>query len=306
MAKAELYGQPVDVELLPRSLYEATYTANAGIIGFAFETQGGTHALGSDRRVPFYNSPHTLAYVPAGCDVYSRSIAGGEYLHIRAGAWSPPGARQVNGLLIPKAIAAARIIRSALLGRRSQEPALQDALDELSEALAAALAPQGDDGTSRCLIGRRIRIIDEVIEARSHAPPTAGRAEAALLAAEGDQLLGVTGLAVQAQETFLQPTALQAGLELLLHVPRQRPACFGSKLPECRIVLLHQLVEQRDLGPVPGIVRRIEKRRRTGGVELERRPCDGRGRNRLWQRESERPWRIHRVPAEMPGTRKPA
>ena len=45
-----------------------------------------------------------------------------------------------------------------------------------------------------------------------HAPRTAGGAEAALLAAEGDELLGMALLAAQAQAALLQAAAPQLGV----------------------------------------------------------------------------------------------
>ena len=38
------------VELLPKNGYEARYTPAAPVIGFAFDSQVGIHAFGSDRR----------------------------------------------------------------------------------------------------------------------------------------------------------------------------------------------------------------------------------------------------------------
>jgi AraC family transcriptional regulator len=69
-------------ELLPRNPYQTAYTPQAAIVGFAFESQIGVHAFGSDRRVAFRARPNGLAYVPAGCGVYSSSTEGGEYLRI--------------------------------------------------------------------------------------------------------------------------------------------------------------------------------------------------------------------------------
>jgi hypothetical protein len=86
------------------------------------------------------------------------------------------------------------------------------------------------------------------------------------------------GLAAHTQEALLQSAALQIGLELLLNVLRQRLAYSGSKLTECRIMLLHQLIEQRGFGSVPAIAGRIEKWRRSarsGGVEHEGVPATG-------------------------------
>jgi hypothetical protein len=61
-----------------------------------------------------------------------------------------------------------------------------------------------------------------------HAPGTAARAEAAALAAECNQLLGLAGLARDPKESVLEQAALQIGLKLLVDVPRQRTP-FGRQ-----------------------------------------------------------------------------
>ncbi len=83
--------------------------------------------------------------------------------------------------------------------------------------------------------------------------PTAGGTEPALLATECHQLLDVAVLAAHAKEPFLQPAALQTGLELLLQVSRQWPTSLGSQITECGIVLLDETVEQCRLGPMTDV-----------------------------------------------------
>lgn len=56
--------------------------ATQSAIGFAFDSQRGLHAIGSDRVLPFDAMPNGLAFVPAGCDVLSESPKGGEYLRV--------------------------------------------------------------------------------------------------------------------------------------------------------------------------------------------------------------------------------
>jgi AraC family transcriptional regulator len=101
-------------ELLPRNPYQTAYTPEVSIIGFAFEAQVGVHAFGSDRRVAFRAKPNGLAYVPAGCDVYSTSGHGGEYLKI-ALAGSPSDLykcpRRFSDLIDAIAISAAHDLR---------------------------------------------------------------------------------------------------------------------------------------------------------------------------------------------------
>ena len=104
------------VELLSRRPYCASYTAEAPVIGFAFDAQAGTHAFGSDRRADFRARPNGLAYVPQGCDVYSRSDVGGEYLRItfRPEQNAPPSFR-FSDVIDRTAIDAAYRLRRELL-----------------------------------------------------------------------------------------------------------------------------------------------------------------------------------------------
>jgi hypothetical protein len=59
----------------------------------------------------------------------------------------------------------------------------------------------------------------------------------------------------------LEPPALEIRLEFLLHVFRQRPAGGFARGEKCGVMLPDELVEQRLLGPMPRIPRRIDKRR---------------------------------------------
>jgi AraC family transcriptional regulator len=50
------------------------------VIGFTFEGQQGVDAFGGSRRRLFDAEPWRLAFTPAGCEVFSASDRGGEYL----------------------------------------------------------------------------------------------------------------------------------------------------------------------------------------------------------------------------------
>jgi hypothetical protein len=77
---------------------------------------------------------------------------------------------------------------------------------------------------------------------------------------------------------MLEPTALEVRLELLLHVSWQRPPVDRPLLSECRIVICAELIEQRRLGAMAPVARRLSKplglrevvRRRAHGLH----PCD--------------------------------
>src|SRR3954467_2153079 len=113
------------VELLPPSGYEARYTPGAPIIGFAFDSQVGIHAFGTDRRTGYRAKPNGLAFVPAGCDVYSSSDTGGEYLKITLRPDTPAPwswTRRFSDTVDPLAIAAAQDLRRLLLSPDPIDP----------------------------------------------------------------------------------------------------------------------------------------------------------------------------------------
>jgi AraC family transcriptional regulator len=73
-------GSGFAVTVLPARPYEVTYMPAHHVIGFTFEGQRGLDAFGGARRRPFNAEPWRLAFTPAGCDVFSVSDKGGEYL----------------------------------------------------------------------------------------------------------------------------------------------------------------------------------------------------------------------------------
>jgi AraC family transcriptional regulator len=73
-------GPGFAVTVLPPSPYEVSYVPAHHVIGFTFEGQRGLDAFGGSRRRLFDAEPWRLAFTPAGCDVFSTSKRGGEYL----------------------------------------------------------------------------------------------------------------------------------------------------------------------------------------------------------------------------------
>jgi AraC family transcriptional regulator len=107
---------PWAIELLPGAAYATRYVATQAAIGFAFDSQRGLHAIGSDRVRPFDAMPNGLAFVPAGCDVLSESPTGGEYLRImRTDGISLLGERAFNNRIDQPAVNLALRMRRALL-----------------------------------------------------------------------------------------------------------------------------------------------------------------------------------------------
>jgi AraC family transcriptional regulator len=158
-------------ELFPRYPYETTYTPAGPIIGFAFEGQAGTHAFGSDRRSGFRARPNGLAYVPVGCDVYSASPDGGEYLKITfvpEASGQSPWERRFSDVIDPIAIAAAHGLRRLLLEGDSMDVLqCERFVLVLSERARSALSGTAvrPTGAAR-MTPYRLRLIDELIEAK--------------------------------------------------------------------------------------------------------------------------------------------
>jgi AraC family transcriptional regulator len=158
-------------ELLPRSSYEAAYTPEASIIGFAFEAQTGVHAFAMDRRTGFRAGPNALAYVPKGCDIYSQSQHGGEYLRIVLGPEQQdarPCGRRFSDVVDPAAIRAAQSLRAILLRGDPIDPLHSEYwLDQLIDRAAHALGrDEAEPRAGSWMTSRRLRHLDELIDAR--------------------------------------------------------------------------------------------------------------------------------------------
>lgn len=157
---------PWAIELLPGAAYSARYVATQSAIGFAFDSQHGVHAIGTDRIRPFDAMPNGLAFVPAGCDVLSESPMGGEYLRvIRTDGKALAGDRAFNNRIDPQAIHLASRMRSALL---------QASLDDDWESWALGLAErvEGHEAVapSGSITSTRMRLLDEFIDAGLGSP----------------------------------------------------------------------------------------------------------------------------------------
>lgn len=158
-------------ELLPREPYEAAYTAHSPVIGVAFEGQVGVHAFGSDRKTDFQAMANGLAYVPAGCDVYSQSKRGGEYLKItlecsQGESW--PSSRRFSDVIDPLAIDAARQLRRQLLAPHGiDEVQCERFVQTLRDRTLCVVSGVSTEPAARSwMTPRRLRLVDELIEAR--------------------------------------------------------------------------------------------------------------------------------------------
>lgn len=154
-------------QLLPRQSYQVRYTADRPILGFAFDRQEGVHAYASDRVRPFRARANALAYVPKGCDVFSRSPFGGEYLVVAGFSLEGGHDFAFNDRIDSLAVAAAHDIRRLFLNSASAEPLHFEArmialLDRLRRQMGRR-APSS--GAAQWMTARRLERIDEIVEA---------------------------------------------------------------------------------------------------------------------------------------------
>ncbi|ASY66700.1 Transcriptional regulator, AraC family (plasmid) [Sinorhizobium sojae CCBAU 05684] len=155
-------------ELLPRQPYEAQYVADRPILGFAFESQAGAHAYASDRIRPFRARPNGLAYVPKGCDVFSRSSAGGEYLILRGFELKGPSGVPFSDRSDSAAAAAAHALRRLVLSHAPCDSLSYEApIIALVERLQSHMDQEPDRrGAADSMTAARLKRIEEMIEAR--------------------------------------------------------------------------------------------------------------------------------------------
>lgn len=159
--------------LLPARPYDERYISRGISLGFAFDMQKGEHSFASDRVSYFTRRPNSLSIVPEGCEIYSQSDHGGEYLIVRVPSelnsvsiWR--NSEVLNDLVIPIVSRSAKRIRQLLLKpSKAQGDLVQVEVSEFCLHVMNALMMNGGQAFSpRWLTKRRLRIIDDYIQAK--------------------------------------------------------------------------------------------------------------------------------------------
>jgi AraC family transcriptional regulator len=156
-----------ELTLLPAAAYDARYTPDRGGIGFAYDAQSGVHAFASDCLQPFRTRPNSLAFVPAGCEVLSRSATGGEYLTVRIPHASGIALdnRRFNDHIDARAIKAAQALRKMMLSKESWDNLLiETEIAALVAAIGLAESSPEQAKAARWMTARRLRQVDDLIE----------------------------------------------------------------------------------------------------------------------------------------------
>ncbi|WFU73225.1 AraC family transcriptional regulator [Bradyrhizobium sp. CB2312] len=147
------------------------------VIGFTFERQRGVDAFGGARRRPFDAEPWRLAFTPAGCDVFSASDRGGEYLVLSVApetfARLAPGiatshlqqfTNVADPLFTPLATGLRRAtVLGAVAPRLAMETLVAATVERISVLFAAGAQRAQPE---RCMTSRRLKRILDHFEAR--------------------------------------------------------------------------------------------------------------------------------------------
>ena len=170
-------GRGFAVTVLPASPYEVSYVSDRHLIGFTFERQQGVDAFGGARRRPFDAEPWRLAFTPAGCDVFSSSQSGGEYLLLSlapdvfdrfASGTNTSRLRQFSSMADPLFTPlAASLRRIAMPGAAAPSLAIETLVAVAAERASTLLNP--DTRRARAeyrMTSRRLKRILDHLEAR--------------------------------------------------------------------------------------------------------------------------------------------
>lgn len=202
-------------ELWPEAPYSVRYTPDAGVLGFAFDPQTGEHAFGADRRQVFVARAGGLAWVPAGCDVYSASDRGGAYLRIE-GLCGPD--RPMRDLPDRGAEVAAQALRRTLLG--GADPLQAEAQILTLAARLAAVNGAAPACPKGWMTPQRLRRIDALIEARLDEPLLVSELAAALDLSPGFFARAFREVTGRSPRAHILARRLNRALEMVRSTPR--------------------------------------------------------------------------------------
>jgi hypothetical protein len=154
-----------------------------------------------------------------------------------------------------------QIVHRAACGRIERQIGVLAVAHEQPLAFQRPADPLGDPPHERIELFLQ-HFVGQQRSRLGHAPRATARAYRPHLAAERDELLGMTRIALDPKKSVLEAPAAEVGLECPLNVFRQRPFSRLARGDKCRVMHLDEPIAQRPLGPVARIARRIDERRR--------------------------------------------
>ncbi|GAA6213211.1 hypothetical protein NBRC116602_29520 [Hyphomicrobiales bacterium 4NK60-0047b] len=157
-----------ELSLLPPTSYDVKYVPSDPIIGYAFDSQEGMHGFASDKVKPYQARANGVAFLPADCEVISRSKKGGEYLNIKIRGVRSKELRLLNqftDLVDPKVIPTAEYLRRMMMSNVMFDPLEYDEqITKLCSSISNSQELLTDKNAGRWMTKRRLKLVDEFIE----------------------------------------------------------------------------------------------------------------------------------------------
>lgn len=152
------------LQLLPRTAYSARDPQPWQTLGVTLERQQGVHAIASDRREDFDTWPGTLAFTPAGVEVFSESAMGGEYLLLR---WRDEALQQALPST-PRRLQQRGHARALALGQQARRLLLDPTPDRLALEQCAlqflALQALAEQPAKRPPVAQFAQVLEQIAE----------------------------------------------------------------------------------------------------------------------------------------------
>ncbi|GJM01269.1 MAG: hypothetical protein DHS20C07_29480 [Methyloligella sp.] len=157
-----------ELSLLPPTSYDVKYIPSDPIIGFAFDSQEGMHGFASDKVKPFRARANGVAFLPADCEVISRSKKGGEYLNIIIRGTPSKELQlqnQFTDLVDSIVIPTAECLRRMMISNLMFDPLEYDEqITKLCAYISSSSEMQREQSSARWMTKRRLKNVDEFIE----------------------------------------------------------------------------------------------------------------------------------------------
>ncbi len=157
-----------ELSLLPPTSYDVKYVPSDPIIGYAFDSQEGMHGFASDKVKPYQARANGVAFLPADCEVISRSKKGGEYLNIKIRGTNTKELQlqnQFTDLVDPIVIPTAECLRRMMLSNLIFDPLEYDEqITKLCTYISNLPDLQREQSSARWMTKRRLKNVDEFIE----------------------------------------------------------------------------------------------------------------------------------------------
>lgn len=157
-----------ELSLLPPTSYDVKYVPSDPIIGYAFDSQEGMHGFASDKVKPYQARANGVAFLPADCEVISRSKKGGEYLNIKIRGTTSKELLPLNQFtdhVDPRIIPTAERLRRMMIADKMFDLLeFDEQITKLCFYISSTQQFLKEKTSGRWMTSRRLKNVDEFIE----------------------------------------------------------------------------------------------------------------------------------------------